>query len=198
MRTGRDHCFFGGACVQLRPSKSVVKCPESLIQAVSQRAPELVTATRRARGVSPSSEYAWRAYPESKNKQTVLSGEVSEWSTRRLAEESAGACDGDPKGEGEYPRVTSTPGVLILRVKKQADSFYLVRCPSGRRSTPGKCVYGNVSRVRIPPSPPKIKSPAQCRVFYFSVTGNSDENPDPAQQRRSVRAGKSCLPNYIL
>ena len=29
------------------------------------------------------------------------------------------------------------------------------RWPSGRRRTPGKCVYGNpVSRVRIPPSPP--------------------------------------------
>jgi hypothetical protein len=26
--------------------------------------------------------------------------------------------------------------------------------PSGRRRTPGKCVYGNVSRVRIPRSPP--------------------------------------------
>ena len=30
------------------------------------------------------------------------------------------------------------------------------RWPSGRRRTPGKCVYGNVSRVRIPPSPPLI------------------------------------------
>ncbi len=30
------------------------------------------------------------------------------------------------------------------------------RCPRGRRSTPGKCVYGNVSRVRIPPSPPDV------------------------------------------
>ena len=28
------------------------------------------------------------------------------------------------------------------------------RCPSGRRSTLGKRVYGNVPRVRIPPSPP--------------------------------------------
>ena len=31
------------------------------------------------------------------------------------------------------------------------------RWPSGRRRTPGKCVYGNVSRVRIPPSPPLLK-----------------------------------------
>ena len=30
------------------------------------------------------------------------------------------------------------------------------KCPSGRRSTPGKCVYlKRVSRVRIPPSPPE-------------------------------------------
>ena len=32
------------------------------------------------------------------------------------------------------------------------------RCPSGRRSTPGKCVCGNASRVRIPPSPPLAPS----------------------------------------
>ncbi len=32
------------------------------------------------------------------------------------------------------------------------------RWPSGRRRTPGKCVYGNpVSRVRIPFSPPYLK-----------------------------------------
>lgn len=32
----------------------------------------------------------------------------------------------------------------------------MVRCPRGLRSTPGKRVYGNVSRVRIPFSPKKI------------------------------------------
>ncbi len=32
------------------------------------------------------------------------------------------------------------------------------RCPSGRRSTPGKCVWVNSSsRVRIPPSPPLLQ-----------------------------------------
>lgn len=31
----------------------------------------------------------------------------------------------------------------------------MVRCPRGLRSTPGKRVYGNVSRVRIPFSPPE-------------------------------------------
>ena len=32
----------------------------------------------------------------------------------------------------------------------------MVRWPSGRRRTPGKCVSGNASRVRIPPSPPLL------------------------------------------
>ena len=38
--------------------------------------------------------------------------------------------------------------------KTLVDCAPLVRWPSGRRRTPGKCVYGNVPRVRIPPSPP--------------------------------------------
>ena len=49
------------------------------------------------------------------------------------------------------------------------------RCPSGRRSTPGKCVRGNSSRVRIPPSPP---------------------NKYGAQ--RGERRGQSKVPEYIL
>ena len=47
------------------------------------------------------------------------------------------------------------------------------RCPSGRRSTPGKCVYLTVSRVRIPPSPPFCQAirgfPAnflRCTLIY--------------------------------
>ena len=39
------------------------------------------------------------------------------------------------------------------------------RCPSGLRSTPGKCVYGNVSRVRIPPSPPDNLKFKQLRII---------------------------------
>ena len=35
------------------------------------------------------------------------------------------------------------------------------RWPSGRWRTPGKCVYGNVSRVRIP------LSPQNTTVFYI-------------------------------
>ena len=42
------------------------------------------------------------------------------------------------------------------------------RCPSGLRSTPGKCVYVNsVPRVRIPPSPPFMRTalPHECLVI---------------------------------
>ncbi|CCD08204.1 protein of unknown function [Legionella pneumophila subsp. pneumophila] len=48
-----------------------------------------------------------------------------------------------------------------------ADKYKLARLerwPSGRRRTPGKCVYGNVSRVRIPLSPPNYNS-------WLSFTG---------------------------
>gem|GEM_PF-5735443 len=59
----------------------LVRCPSGRLGGLPKRAPELVTATRRARGVSPSNEYAWRAYPESKKtSRQFLSGEVSEWS----------------------------------------------------------------------------------------------------------------------
>ena len=40
------------------------------------------------------------------------------------------------------------------------------RWPSGRRRTPGKCVYGNVSRVRIPPSPPIQQKGLKESLFY--------------------------------
>ena len=47
---------------------------------------------------------------------------------------------------------------------------FTVRCPSGLRSTPGKCVSVNsVSRVRIPLSPPYtlIKSLFLKGFFYL-------------------------------
>ena len=44
------------------------------------------------------------------------------------------------------------------------------RWPSGRRRTPGKCVYGNVSRVRIPPSPPpNKKGHLEGGLFYCAA-----------------------------
>ena len=44
---------------------------------------------------------------------------------------------------------------LSLSMRGMRTFFYLERCPSGRRSTPGKCVYAtSVPRVRIPLSPP--------------------------------------------
>ena len=44
--------------------------------------------------------------------------------------------------------------------------------PSGRRRTPGKCVYGNVSRVRIPPSPPFIKDCVACAATRHLKPGH--------------------------
>jgi hypothetical protein len=44
------------------------------------------------------------------------------------------------------------------------------RCPSGLRSTPGKCVYVNsVSRVRIPLSPPYNEKALIIQGFFVSV-----------------------------
>ncbi len=61
--------------------------------------------------------------------------------------------------------ITEAPRLVATLLQSQAFPAYdivetlldcapLVRWPSGRRRTPGKCVYGNVPRVRIPPSPP--------------------------------------------
>ena len=68
----------------------------------------------------------------------------------------------------------------------------LERCPSGRRSTPGKCVYGNVSRVRIPPSPPNIKRP---RRGLFSIRCQQGFEPSMYQSggstnRQDCRLGR--------
>ncbi len=62
-------------------------------------------------------------------------------------------------------RVSKVMAIRLLHCRKAVPNCFKVRCPSGRRSTPGKCVYGNVSRVRIPPSPPNQKSPAMRGFF---------------------------------
>ncbi len=50
------------------------------------------------------------------------------------------------------------------------------RCPSGRRSTPGKCVYvSSVPRVRIPPSPPHIKKSHPIGWLFFGSSRKSGE-----------------------
>jgi hypothetical protein len=47
-----------------------------------------------------------------------------------------------------------------------------VRCPSGLRSTPGKCVSVNsVSRVRIPLSPPYRIAETLANAWVFSFLG---------------------------
>ena len=59
------------------------------------------------------------------------------------------------------------------------------RWPSGRRRTPGKCVYGNpVSRVRIPPAPPINKSSIRNekkREGTAQFCGVPATNPDCAE-----------------
>ena len=46
---------------------------------------------------------------------------------------------------------------------------------SGRKRTPGKCVYVNsVSRVRIPPSPPNSENPISLITdvgFFYELMG---------------------------
>ena len=61
------------------------------------------------------------------------------------------------------------------------------RCPSGRRSTPGKCVYGNVPRVRIPPSPPELKKGAVCPFFNSDCEGGVD-GPSRVRLERVARS----------
>ncbi len=57
------------------------------------------------------------------------------------------------------------------------------RCPSGLRSTPGKCVYVNsVSRVRIPLSPPKIKKAPPMRGFFVSTILSGFEDSSDAKR----------------
>ena len=81
------------------------------------------------------------------------------------------------------------PGNGLRRTASKAQSV-LVRCPSGRRSTPGKCVYGNVSRVRIPPSPPN-KEPGLVPGFLLGGQGGSDLNPPVRQAGREPGAGRT-------
>ncbi len=62
--------------------------------------------------------------------------------------------------------------VTVQRLRKTE------RWPSGRRRTPGKCVYGNpVSRVRIPPSPPDSSKGARLAPFVFPAPGVSGFEP---------------------
>ncbi len=75
--------------------------------------------------------------------------------------------------------------------------FSLERWPSGRRRTPGKCVYGNVSRVRIPLSPPVsiwvimfISCPCSSNQEYpqccglFLETSNIPQTPEKLMRSR--------------
>ena len=66
------------------------------------------------------------------------------------------------------------------------------RCPSGRRSTPGKCVYVNsVPRVRIPPSPPCIP-PNSLNQWKFSESGKARPHNPPHLSDALPRTRAHC------
>ena len=75
---------------------------------------------------------------------------------------------------------TCRPRYLGNKGKKVRQQF-TVRCPSGWRSTPGKCVsVYSVSRVRIPLSPPRIIAPVTieflglfCACFVANFCSNN-------------------------
>src|SRR3990172_10053560 len=59
------------------------------------------------------------------------------------------------------------------------------RCPRGRRGTTGNRIYGNVSRVRIPPSPPCF---AQCFRDSKALERRANSEDEGAWMRPEVRA----------
>ena len=87
----------------------------------------------------------------------------------------------DPPMRRTCPRVNRSIGRLRAHGVSRTLSCPVERCPSGLRSTPGKCVYVNsVPRVRIPPSPPYKSSnllfgmnflshPGSCHHWYCHV-----------------------------
>ena len=74
------------------------------------------------------------------------------------------------------------------------------RCLSGRKSTPGKCVYGNVSRVRIPPSPPisSLEQNASSEIllihatFHASISTPVTQLRGPIRPKRSIHSVRCC------
>src|SRR5207244_13134501 len=64
----------------------------------------------------------------------------------------------------------------------EATRQFRERWPSGRRRTLGKRVYGNVSRVRIEPSPP-----------FVVVSGGSRGEADPAPLVEARSAGSKSV-----
>ncbi len=81
--------------------------------------------------------------------------------------------------------------VTVQRLRKTE------RWPSGRRRTPGKCVYGNpVSRVRIPPSPPDSSKGAPSGPFCMVGPGARGFEPERSKMmvRRVTRSGTRASP----
>ena len=74
---------------------------------------------------------------------------------------------------GKNSYIAAPFGRYSLRTSFSGGDKEKEKCPSGRRSTPGKCVYlKRVSRVRIPPSPPeRLNGKSKFCVEPFSRTG---------------------------
>ncbi len=63
------------------------------------------------------------------------------------------SCSVNRGTEGSNPSLSSMTSTSVSEVFSVL-RFFSERCPSGLRGSPGKRVYSNVPRVRIPPSPP--------------------------------------------
>ncbi len=88
------------------------------------------------------------------------------------------------------------PRLVSIRYECLATSnLFLERWPSGRRRTPGKCVYGNVSRVRTPPSPPHHAINLQNPANFSPTAGGSLYNARLGGPYRSLRNVTSLTPS---
>ena len=67
-------------------------------------------------------------------------------------------------------------------------NIFLVRWPSGLRRSLGKRVYGNVPRVRIPLSPPKITVPS-----FLAGTTQGQQASETDQPLRSANSPQLLL-----
>ena len=107
-----------------------------------------------------------------------------------------------PQGRRVWRPGTARSGRLRTRRVSLTLCTPRERCPSGRRSTPGKCVYvDSVPRVRIPPSPPmffnasvvSVVGTGQCRCNC-----NGLMSVKPGKRKKSRSADQSTRTPVIL
>ena len=99
-------------------------------------------------------------------------------------------CEPRQARKGATVAAKACAGMRLDRIAARPASANPERCPSGRRSTPGKCVCGNASRVRIPPSPrlyiAKWLNP--CRDRGRPSVGEDGESIPPPRSIDAIRA----------